>query len=205
MAMSGGGSASVIDVYERHGAAWAAARSAGLVEAAWLARFCALMDRNGAVLDIGCGAGVPLARELLRRGFEVTGVDAAATMVALFSQNLPGTRVHLADMRALALGARFDGLLAWDSLFHLPGEAQRPMFARLAAHARPGAALMFSSGPAEGSAMGVLEGEPLYHGSLGAAEYRALLDRAGFDVVDHVVEDPACGGRTVWLARQRGG
>ena len=29
------------------------------------------------------------------------------------------------------------------------------------------------------------------------------LDQAGFDVVDHVVEDPACGGHTVWLAQHR--
>lgn len=203
--MSGGGSASVIEVYQRHGAAWAAARSAQLVEAAWLARFCALMPEGGAVLDIGCGAGVPLAGDLARRGFDVTGIDAAPTMVALFAQNLPGTPVHLADMRQLALGRRFDGLLAWDSLFHLSPEDQRPMFARLAAHAGPGAALMFSSGPAEGCAMGELEGEALYHGSLGAAEYRALLARAGFEVVDHVVADPTCGGRTVWLARQHGG
>lgn len=193
--MSGGGSASVIEVYQRHGAAWAALRGERLVEAVWLARFCALMPGGGAVLDIGCGAGVPLARDLARRGFDVTGIDAAPTMVALFAHNLPGMPVHLADMRQLALGRRFDGLLAWDSLFHLSPEDQRPMFARLAAHA----------GPAEGCAMGELEGEALYHGSLGAAEYRALLARAGFEVVDHVVADPTCGGRTVWLARQHGG
>jgi hypothetical protein len=52
-------------------------------------------------------------------------------------------------------------------------------------------------------AVGELEGEPLYHASLDAEEYRALLTGADFDVVDHVVEDPACGRRTIWLARRR--
>ncbi|BBO63066.1 TPA: hypothetical protein ACGCBI_003178 [Serratia marcescens] len=32
-------------------------------------------------------------------------------------------------------------------------------------------------------------------------EYTRLLQENGFRVVDHVVEDPACGGRTVWLAQ----
>ena len=59
---------------------------------------------------------------------------------------------------------------------------------------------MFTSGPAEGSAVGELEGEPLYHGSLDPDEYRILLDSAGFRVVNHVAEDPSCGSRTVWLA-----
>jgi hypothetical protein len=78
------------------------------------------------------------------------------------------------------------------------------MFSRLQAHAAPGAALMFTSGDTEGEAIGKLGGDPLYHGSLDPAEYRILLDAAGFSVVAHVVKDPACGHRTIWLARQRG-
>jgi hypothetical protein len=32
-------------------------------------------------------------------------------------------------------------------------------------------------------------------------KYEAQLDRIGFDVVAHTVEDRAAGGRTAWLAR----
>ncbi len=60
---------------------------------------------------------------------------------------------------------------------------------------------MFTSSPAHGEALGTFEGEPLYHASLDAAEYRALLDENGFSVVAHTVEDRACGGHTIWLAR----
>ena len=60
---------------------------------------------------------------------------------------------------------------------------------------------MFTSGPAHGEAIGSYRGEPLYHASLDAAEYRALFSANGFDVVAHVVEDPDCGGHTVWLAQ----
>jgi len=194
---------SVIGVYQRHGATWAGLRGERLSEGSWLDRFCALIPSGGPVLDIGCGSGVPLARELIRRGFDVTGIDATPTMLELFRRNLPGTPAHLADMRELALGRRFAGLLAWDSFFHLSPEDQRPMFARFQAHAEPGAALMFTSGDVEGSAMGTLEGEVLYHGSLGSQEYRELSDAAGFEVIAHVLQDPMCGGRTVWLARQR--
>ena len=194
----------VIETYQRHGAAWAALRGTQLIERAWLDRFCNLLPGGAAVLDIGCGSGLPLAGELIRRGYDVTGVDGSATMVALFEHNLPGTPVQQADMRRLALDRRFAGLLAWDSFFHLSPDDQRGMFRRFQAHAAPGAALMFTSGKGEGSAMGVLEGDPLYHGSLGPDEYRARLDDAGFAIVDHVVEDPSCGYRTIWLAQQRG-
>jgi hypothetical protein len=77
------------------------------------------------------------------------------------------------------------------------------MFAIFRAHAAPGAALMFTSGPSDGEAIGTFHGEPLYHASLAPDEYRALLRRHGFDVISHRAEDPGCGGRTIWLARLR--
>jgi len=195
--------ASVIDVHQRHGAAWAKLRTDRLVEGAWLDRFCNLLPARAAVLDIGCGSGLPIARELIRRGFDVTGVDGTPTMLALFRHNLLDSMAYFSDMRQLALGQRFAGLLAWDSFFHLSPNDQRAMFPRFQAHAVPGAALMFTSGNAEGSAIGELEGDPLYHGSLDPDEYRTLLDIVGFEIIAHVVEDPTCGHRTIWLARQR--
>ena len=77
------------------------------------------------------------------------------------------------------------------------------MFARFEEHAEPGAALMFTNGTAEGTVLGQLEGDPLHHGSLDPEEYRSLLAAAGFEVVAHVAEDPACGHRTIWQARKR--
>jgi hypothetical protein len=60
---------------------------------------------------------------------------------------------------------------------------------------------MFTSGPAEGEAIGDFEGEPLFHASLSPDAYRALLNAHGFEVVAFVPEDPTCGQHTVWLAR----
>ena len=77
------------------------------------------------------------------------------------------------------------------------------MFKRFGVHAANGAALMFISGPREGSAIGDLRGVPLYHGSLSPVEYRSLLFSAGFEVIDHREEDPTCGHRIVWLAQKR--
>ena len=77
------------------------------------------------------------------------------------------------------------------------------MFARFAAHLSPGGVLMFTSGTSEGVAMGEWQGEPLYHGSLDTAEYRARLQDNGCEVIDHVVSDPDCGEATIWLARKQ--
>jgi SAM-dependent methyltransferase len=191
----------IIGIYRRHAAAWASARGTALHERAWLDRFLGLLPDGGSVLDIGCGPGVPIARYIAGRGVGMTGVDASPEMLALFRRNLPDVPAYLADMRHLALGPAFHGLIAWDSFFHLTAADQRLMFPIFRRHAAAGAALMFTSGPSHGEAIGQLEGEPLYHASLDGGEYRALLDEQGFVVVAQRNEDPDCGGRTVWLAR----
>jgi SAM-dependent methyltransferase len=193
----------VVDLYRRHAGAWAAERGAKLAERAWIERFAAMLGAGAAVLDIGCGSGQPIAACLAGWGHRVVGVDSSPEMIALFRANLPGEAAEVADMRSLSLGSRFGGLIAWDSLFHLAPDEQRLMFPVFRDHALPGAPLLFTSGPACGEAIGTLQGEPLYHASLGPGEYRLLLGRDGFDVVAHAVEDPDCGGHTVWLARRR--
>ncbi len=171
------------------------------MEAGWLDRFLGLLSPGPTVLDIGCGSSEPIGRYLAERGCDLTGVDSAPEMVGLCEARLPGQAWHVADMRSLSLDWVFDGIVAWDSFFHLSPDDQRRMFPIFRTHAAPRAALMFTSGPEHGVAMGTFEGEPLYHASLSSAEYRALLAGNGFDVVAHVVEDPSCGRHTIWLAQ----
>jgi SAM-dependent methyltransferase len=192
----------IVDLYERHARVWVADRKrARFVEKAWLDCFAALLPEGGSVLDIGCGAGEPIATHLIAHGYDVTGIDSSPTMISMCQASFPAHRWLIADMRNLALGERFQGLIAWDSFFHLSYDDQRRMFPIFRAHAVPGAPLLFSSGPRHGEAIGDYGGEPLYHASLDPAEYRALLGANGFSVVAYAAEDPACGSHTVWLAQ----
>jgi SAM-dependent methyltransferase len=194
----------ITDLYQRKALDWVRKRehSGSLMEKSWLDRFRALVPPNGSILDVGCGSAVPIARYLIDVGHSVTGVDASATFIDLCQDRYPAHRWLLAGMRSLSLGRAFDGILAWDSFFHLTPDDQRRMFPVFRQHAAPGAALMFTSGPAHGEAIGCFEGEPLYHGSLDPAEYRSLLDQHGFRAISHVVEDISCGCHTIWLAQR---
>ena len=106
-------------------------------------------------------------------------------------------------MRLLSLGTPFDGVLAWDSFFHLKPDDQRAMFPIFAVHAASGGTLMFNAGPGLGEAIGSYRGDPLHHASLDAADYESLLDDTGFELVEHSISDSAKGGRIVWIARKR--
>jgi len=190
----------VAGLYERHALSFDRDRGRSLIEKPWLDAFLDLAP-EGPILDLGCGGAEPLAAYLIARGRAVTGVDASPTLINLCRRRFPDQDWRVGDMRALSLGRAFAGVLAWDSFFHLDQDSQRAMVPRFARLAAPGAALMVTTGPRLGEAIGAYGGEPLYHASLAPEEYRSLLAAHGFAVERHVAEDPSCGGRTVWLAR----
>ena len=192
------------EIYERYALEWDADRnSRKWHDKGWHDRFVKCLIGGATVLDLGCGSGMPVAHHLVQHGLRVTGVDTSPTLIALCRKRLPDQEWVVSDMRRVALHRRFDGILGWDSFFFLTSDDQRKMFKVFAAHAAPSAFLMFNTGVEHGEAIGEYRGEPLYHASLASAEYQMLLDRFGFEVVAHAIEDPTAGGRTVWLAQSR--
>jgi trans-aconitate methyltransferase len=193
----------IIGIYQRHARAWAGDRNKSLFEKAWLDRFIAPLPLKPRVLDIGCGCAEPIGRYLIKNECTVTGVDSSPELIAMCRERFPDHDWRVGDMRELLHGQTFDGVLAWDSFFHLCPEDQRKMFARFQALTALGGTLMFTSGLSCGVAMGTYRGEPLYHASLDTSEYQSLLEASGFEVLEHVLEDPTCGRHTVWLSRRR--
>jgi SAM-dependent methyltransferase len=196
----------IISLYERTAEAWDEVRrgESTALERPHLEAFAGALREGAAVLDIGCGGGIPVARDLIAAGLQVTGIDSSPALLAMCRRRFPAAEWLVADMRQLDLGRRFDGLIAWYSFFHLHADDQRTMFPIFARHAAPGALLTFTSGPVAGVAMGEWQGEPLFHDSLAQDEYRALLADNGFKVLRFTAGYPLADGPTVWLARQSG-
>jgi SAM-dependent methyltransferase len=188
--------------YERHAMSWDAdRRTAAWIDKPYIERFLNFLPGGAAVLDVGCGGGAPVALHMVAHGFHVTGVDSSPTLISLCRTRMPHQEWIVADMRSLALGRRFDGILAWDSFFHLRHDDQRRMFRSFAAHSAADGILMFNAGFSQGEALGPYRGDPLYHASLDSAEYETLLAGVGFELIEHSINDPAKGGRIFCLAR----
>ena len=190
----------ILPTYEAVGAAFSKVRNQSLFEKPWLDRFLASLP-GPRVLDLGCGGGLPLAAYLHNAGVLVTGCDGAVAMTEEFQRNLPDCPVIHQDMRQLHLDQQFDGILAWNSFFHLAPEDQRRMFPIFQKHMTPGGILMFTSGPDASERIGEVEGRPVYHASLSPRDYRKELKNNGFEEVAFNPEDPGCKGHTIWMAR----
>lgn len=177
-------------------------RTRALIEKPYLDMLVQMLGQGASVLDVGCGTGEPILRFLVERQFRVTGVDASAAMIDIATKRFPQARLMVGDMRELAIDERFDATIMWHSLFHLRHDDQRAMFATLARLLAPGGVLMFTSGTEYSETWSDNGGAMLYHASLGLEEYRRLLEANRFELVQLAVDDTACGGATVWIARR---
>lgn len=194
--------AQTIAIYEREGPTFDAQRPRVLFERPWLDRLTEKAPAGGSVLDVGCGAGEPIAAHYIDNGFALTGVDGAASMLEIARSRWPDGRWVQADMRALALDKTFDAVLAWDSFFHLTAQDQRTTLPRLAAHVANGGRLLLTVGHEPGTAIGRVGNSPIFHASLALSEYAAILEQCGLRVIAFAAEDPGCNYHTVLLAER---
>ncbi len=191
-----------LDVYEANASAYDNQRSRTLSEARWLARFGDALPQGGSVLDLGCGAGEPIAAWLIAEGFALTGMDFSPAMLEIAKRRWLDGDWQVGDMRTLDLPERYDGIIAWNSFFHLTEDEQRSTLPRLAAHLNEGGTLMATVGPSAGETTGTVAGSTVYHASLSPAEYAQILEANGLRLTAYLAEDPDCGRHSVLMARK---
>jgi SAM-dependent methyltransferase len=151
-------------------------------------RWARALPRGAAVIDLGCGPGIPITEVLVAEGLNVFGVDAAPSFVQAFRGNLPHTPVVCESVQDSGFfGRTFDGVLAWGLIFLLSREDQRGLIQKVADILVPGGRLLFTS-----------PGEPvvwndamtgLASRSLGAVEYRKHLSAVGLSVTSEYEDE----------------
>lgn len=112
----------------------------------WIAGRVALSGAR--VLDVGCGAGI-LSESLARAGAQVTGIDLAATSIAVASEHASANnlqidyRVAAVETVAAEIPGGFDVVTCLELLEHVPDPAAA--IAACARAVRPGGAVFLST------------------------------------------------------------
>lgn len=148
------------------------------------------------VLDLGCGSGRPIAQHVLDSGFAVTGVDQSTNLLALARSRLPAGTWIESSLEDYEPAHRFDAVIAWDSLFHLPRREHIPIFRKVRAALEPGACFLLTAGGSEHPAFtDEMFGQRFFYDSHAPDQTVALLADAGFIVEIMEFLNPPTSGR----------
>ena len=138
---------------------------------------------GGKALDVGCGTGGRFVRTLESNNFLVTGLDVSKEMVRLASSNHPEHKFFHQDICSWDTEEKFDFIVAWDSIFHLPLVMQKPVVAKLCQFLAKGGVLIYTFGNAEGEHTDQWHNDTFYYSSIGINENVELLINKGLSIL----------------------
>jgi SAM-dependent methyltransferase len=177
---------------------------------AWLVD--AIADRVPAgahVLEVGCGAGVPVGVALAGR-YGYRGIDLSPHQIALARAAIPDAELTVADLRSVEIPrASIDAVVAAYVMGHVPVADRPGAYRRVATWLRPGgwwcASLPTGDDQGEGVELDWL-GAPMFFASMPWEEERGLLETAGLRVEHEGIRVDDEDGRPVpfrWVFARR--
>jgi SAM-dependent methyltransferase len=171
----------------------------------WVTELTERLPAHASILDLGCGNGIPMARDLAAAGFTVIGVDLSEVQVDRARALVSGATFLVADATTVDLPERsFDAVVCLYALIHIPLEEQPPLLARIAGWLRPGGLLVATTG--HGAWTGTEDdwlggGATMWWSHADAATYREWLEAAGFAVERQEFVPEGDGGHALFWAR----
>jgi SAM-dependent methyltransferase len=138
-----------------------------------------LSANRGKALDVGCGSGGRIVATLLEAGFHVTGIDVSAAMIEYARKQHPDSDFMHVDICEWKPQERYDAIIAWDSIFHVPYSAQRRVIGTLCDALASGGVILFTAGGVDGEITGHMCSYDFYYSSLSEEEYLRILKEKG--------------------------
>jgi SAM-dependent methyltransferase len=163
---------------------------------------------SGTVLDLGCGSGMPVARDLTESGYSVTGVDISGVQIRRARELVPRAEFVRADVRAVEFTPdSLDAVVSLFALIHLPLDDQFPLLERVASWLRPGGLFVATTGYSAWT--GIEEnwldgGAPMWWSHADVATYRAWITSAGLAIEREDFVPEGDGGHALFWSRRPG-
>ncbi|GLY24752.1 class I SAM-dependent methyltransferase [Micromonospora sp. NBRC 101691] len=174
--------------------------------APWLADLHRRLPAPAAVLDLGCGCGVPVARFLAIAGHHVTGVDISDVQIERARRLVPTGTFLRADATRLDLPpASFDAVVCLYALIHMPLADQPQLIDRIATWLRPGGWLLTTVGDTAWTGIedNWLDGPAtMWWSQADASTYRSWLRQAGLAITAEDFVPEGSGGHALFWAQR---
>ena len=149
-----------------------------------LDKFVDLLPKNGHVLDVGCGAGIPTGKYLVGRDLKVTGIDISDTMLEMARKNVPEANFINKDMNNLDFNENsFDGIISVYALFHVPKKNHPNIFEQFFKILRSGGILLINTGTSESEGVSNFFGEPMFWSNYDPKKTLEIVKSVGFSIL----------------------
>lgn len=151
-----------------------------------LNRFSKFIPKKSKILDVGSGAGVPVAKFLSEKGYKVMGIDFAEEMVKLAKKNVPEADFIKMDMTKMKFKPNtFDGAVSFYAIIHIPKEKHIKVYQVLHKIIKPEGVILFNTGGTETEEYQVRNylGVPMFWGYWNPKKTLQIIKSARFEII----------------------
>jgi ubiquinone/menaquinone biosynthesis C-methylase UbiE len=149
-----------------------------------LEKFTELLPNSGHILDAGSGVGLPVSQYLVKKGFNVTGIDISNKMVELAKQNVPEATFFQKNIITLDFPDNsFDGIICVYTLWHIPRINHSLIISNFHRMLKNNGILVINTGIYESEGMSEFFGEPMLCSSNSPINTLAFVKEAGFNIL----------------------
>jgi cyclopropane fatty-acyl-phospholipid synthase-like methyltransferase len=150
----------------------------------YLEKLESLLPHNSKILDIGCGAGVPIDKYLIEKGYTVTGIDISKKQIELAKKNVPQAIYAVKDMSKLQNGEyQVDAILSFYAIFHTSRETHPELFKKFNSFLNPGGSILVTMGASEWEGEENFHGVNMYWSHYGSEKNKEIISKAGFQII----------------------
>jgi len=145
--------------------------------------------RNGSrIIDLGCGAGIPVAKFIMDKGCLVTGIDFAAGMLELARKNVPKARFMKMDITKMNFKPNsFDGAVSFYAMIHIQRQKHSHTYKKLHKILKPNAIMLINACGTDANGWEGYEkdylGVPMFWSFYGPNKTLRLIKNAGFEIL----------------------
>ncbi len=148
---------------------------------------------NSQILDVGCGAGIPVDDYLVSKGHHITGVDISEKQIQLAKINVPRATYLVEDMSEMDFQKEsFDAIVSFYAIFHIPREDHLELFKRIFNLLKDDGLFLATLGYEEWEGCEDFHGVTMHWSQYCMDKNLELLKQAGFEI--NTAEVDASGG-----------
>jgi 2-polyprenyl-3-methyl-5-hydroxy-6-metoxy-1,4-benzoquinol methylase len=164
-----------------------------------LKEFSELLPPSGQLLDAGCGVGKPTSEFLVKKGFDVTGVDISKRMVDIAKKNVPEASFIQKNILELDFpDTTFDGIICVYTLWHIPRKNHPAIIHNFHRMLKDNGILVLNTGTYESEGVSEFFGEPMLWSTNDPKKTLTVVKDLGFEVIHEGVLKLG-GERQYWI------
>lgn len=150
----------------------------------YLERLNDTLAPNSLILDLGCGAGLPVDQWLINAGHRVIGIDISQSMLDLARDNVPRATYqigNLLDLKPFEMSV--DAVVCFFALFHIDRTAHRRFFEVVRTYLGDRGSLLITTGRFDWEGTEDFLGVEMEWSHFDRATYRQMIEECGFSIV----------------------